>query len=124
LKSEQQCAIDGAEKSGHTLDVENVNELVGRPVWAAGAERLVGELRERRPIVRRVDHAIQLGLLPSFLRRLELARAPAQHARQVQGLLDFERNGLSAIGRYRGQLPLDVLLQNFRIVGCGVRHGS
>ena len=99
LKAHQQRALDRAEEPGHALHVEDVDELVGGPVGAARAERLVGELRERRLVVRRLDHAIELGLLPALLRRLQLASVTAELASQMDGLLDFERAGKRVSGR-------------------------
>ena len=78
LKAQEQRAIDRAEKPRHALHVENVNQLIGRPVRPPRAERLIGELRQRRLVVRRLDHPIQFRLLPPLLRRLQLARPLAQ----------------------------------------------
>ena len=83
LEALEQRAVERAEEAGHALHVENVDQLIGgagRPLRAKG---LVGELRERRLVVRRVDHAIELGLLAALLRRLQLGGPPAQRCGQA-----------------------------------------
>ena len=110
LKAQQQRAIDGPKKPRHALHVENVDELIGRPMRPPRAERLIRELHQRRLVVRRLDHPIQLGLLPPLLRRLQLPRPLAQHARQVHRLRDLHRPRRAAIARILGQQAIDVLL--------------
>ena len=46
----QQRAIERAEEPRHALHVEDVDELIGRAV-GGGAERLIGELHQRRLVV-------------------------------------------------------------------------
>ena len=99
LKAQQQRAIERAEEPRHALHVENVDELIGRPMRPPRAKRLIRELHQRRLVVRRLDHAIQLGLLPPLLRRLQLAGPPAQLAGQMHGLLHFERCRRRAVAR-------------------------
>ncbi len=77
------------------------------------AKRLIGELHQRHLIVRRLDHSIQLRLLPPLLRRLQLSGTTAQFAGQVDGLLHFERGGRRAIRPMLGKQPLDPLLKLF-----------
>ena len=98
----------GAEEARDALHVENVDELVGRAVRPPRAERLIGELHERRLIVRRLDHAIELGLLATLLRRLQLARVAAELAGQMDGLLDFRAESqMRAVGANAAQHLLD-----------------
>jgi hypothetical protein len=68
-----------------------VNKLVGGTMGSLRAECLVGKLRERRLIVRRLDHSIELGLLAAFLRRLQLASVTAEFPGERDCLLNFER---------------------------------
>ena len=101
LKTHEQRAIDRAEEARHALHVENVNQLIGRPVRSLRAERLIGELDQRRLIVRRLDHAVEFGLLAALRRRLQLARAAPELAGQVERLLNFERWQRTTRGRAR-----------------------
>jgi hypothetical protein len=73
-----------------------VDELVGRSVRTLRAECLVGELRERRLVVGRLDHSIELGLLAALLRRLQLASTLAELASKSDRLLHFECSGSCA----------------------------
>jgi hypothetical protein len=91
LKAHEKRAVDWAEEARDALHIENVNELIGGSLRLVRAERLVGELHERRLIVRRLHHAIELGLLATFLRRLQLPRAAAKLAGESECLLNFER---------------------------------
>ena len=49
----------------------------------ARAERLVGHLHQRRLVGGVLDHAIELGLLATFLRRLQRDRALLKPAREL-----------------------------------------
>jgi hypothetical protein len=107
LETQQHRAVERAEKPGDALDVEDVDELVGGAVRPLGTEGLIGELRERRLVVRRVDHAIQLGLLTALLRCLQLASAAAEDTRQVHCLLDFKGSSRHTIGTVIREQLLD-----------------
>ena len=117
LKAQEQRAIERAEEPRHALHVENVDELIGRPMRPPRAERLIGELHERRLVVRRLDHAIELGLLPPLLRRLQLAGMATELAGQMHRLLHFERLRRSAVDANRcaaiARRPVNVL-RSFR----------
>ena len=54
----------------------------------AGAERLVGHLRQRGLVGGVVQHAVQFGLLAPLGRRLQLDRPLLEPPRQINGLLD------------------------------------
>jgi hypothetical protein len=72
-----------------------------------------------------VDHPIQLSLLPALLRRLQLARSPAEHASQVQRLLHFNAHSHRApraVGAKLRQQPLNALLNFLNRVGDDRRH--
>ena len=77
-----------------------MGQLVGDPSGRVGAKRLVGHLDQGRFVVGVADHAIQFGLLASFLRRLQLERlvaadsAASSIARSASVLLDA--SGLSS----------------------------
>ena len=65
LKAAQQRAIERAEEPRHALHVEDVHELIDRSrAGVAAAKRLIGELHQRHLVVRRLQHAIELRLLP------------------------------------------------------------
>jgi hypothetical protein len=107
------------------LHVQNVNELIGRALRAVRAERLIGELHERHLIVRRLHHAIELGLLATFLRRLQRASAAAELARECEGLLDFEGDGwTNETVRFVQQLPNILLNLLRRFGGIAWRHDN
>ena len=111
LKALQQRPLEGAEKAGDSLHVEDVDELVDGAVRGAGTEGLVGNLGQRRFVLRMPQHAVQLGLLPPFGRRLQLGRALLQPGGDEHCLL----NGLTYTG-----LGIGVKLgeNGFQGVGC------
>ena len=59
------------------MHIEDVNKLISGTLGALRAKRLIGELHDCRLIVRRLHHAVELGLLAAFLRGLQFARAVA-----------------------------------------------
>ena len=87
----KQRAIERREEPRHALHVEDVDQLVGGPRRTVRAERLVGELHQRHLVAGRVDHAIELGLLPPLGRRLQLGGPLAQEPREMHRLLHLDR---------------------------------
>ena len=87
LKTLHQGPIHRPKKARHTLHVEDVGEVLDGARRIVRAERLVGHLRERGLVRRRLEHPIQLGLLAFFRRGLQLGGALLQAAREEQRLL-------------------------------------
>jgi hypothetical protein len=85
LEAAQQRAIERREEARHALHVEDVGQLIGRASGRVRAERLVGQLNQRRLVGGVLDHAVELRLLASLLRRLQRDRALLQPARQRHG---------------------------------------
>jgi len=71
LEAPQQRAVERGEETRYALDVEDVGELVCCAAGGARAKRLVRHLNQRGLVGGVLDHAIEFGLLATFLRRLE-----------------------------------------------------
>jgi hypothetical protein len=87
-----------------------VNELIGCSMRPPRTECLIRELHERRLVVRRLGHPIQLRLLPPLLRRLQIPCPLTQNPRQMQRLFHFDWERCRTIARIPGHNPLDSLL--------------
>jgi hypothetical protein len=96
------------------LHIEDVNQLVGCSVWLSRAKRLICKLRKRRLIVRRLHHAIELGLLPALGGGLQLAGAAAELPGQGKGLLNFERPRCAPVAMNVAHKLLDVSVSMLR----------
>ena len=59
--------------------------------------------------MRRLDHAIELSLLPPLLRRLQLAGAAAEFAGEIYCLLHFQRHTENDVRRLLVQQMLNIL---------------
>jgi len=75
-----------------------------------------GSLRQLAP------QSVEFSLLTALLGRLQLASVPTQLARQVDGLLNFERGDGRTIRSMFGQQSLDTLLRLFGCVAGGERR--
>ena len=98
LEAFHQRAVDGPEEARHALHVEYVGEMLDRSRRIAGAKGLVGHQRERRLVGRRLQHAVELGLLASLRRCLQRAGPRLQAARHEQRLLNRRRMGRARNG--------------------------
>ena len=76
LKAKQHGLFDGTEETWDALNVQQVSQLIGNACRRVSPKGLVGHFHQRRLVVRMADHPIQLRLLPSFLRRLQLNSMP------------------------------------------------
>ena len=88
LKTEGQRAIERTEKTRDALHIEDVRELIDRARGRFRAEGLIGHLHERRHIAGRLQHPVQLGLLPSLRRRLHFRGALLERPRECDRALD------------------------------------
>ncbi len=85
LKTLEQGLVQGAEKARDTLHVENMNQLVHRPIRHVRSKGLVRELRQGHLVAWIVNHPVELDLLTFLLGRLQLARLHLHPAREMHG---------------------------------------
>ena len=78
LKAEQHRTFKRTEESRHTLQVENVCQLIRNACGRERTKRLVRHFDERRFIRWLADHTIEFRLLPPLLRSLQLLRSRKQ----------------------------------------------
>ena len=106
LEAFQQRPLEGAEKAGNALHVEDVDELVDGALGDVGAKRLVGNLDQRGFVLRVPQHAIQFGLLPPLGRSLQLGGALADGPRQTAAFWMVSLTPAAGFGgSQRGRFP-------------------
>ncbi len=95
LEAFHQGAVDRPEEARNSLNVEDVGEMLDGSCGIAGAKSLVGHQRQRRLVRRRLQHAVELGLLASLRRCLQRAGTLLQAARHEQRFLHRDIMGRS-----------------------------
>ncbi len=97
LEALQQRPLERAEEARNALHVEDVDELVDGALGSVGAECLVGDLDQRRLVLRMVQHAVELGLLAAFGRSLQFGGTLLQPRGDEQCLLQSVRKSRGGV---------------------------